>query len=256
MSTDPPPPSPARSGGVQSVERAFDLLETLLRRGGALGLSQLAAEIGLPPPTIHRLVRTLVQLGYVRQDPSRRYVLGPRLIPLGEGASSALGVWAVPHLSTLVEETGESANLAMLDGDHIVYLAQAPSRHAMRMFTEVGRRALPHCTAVGKAVLAHLSPPEVDALLRRTGMPRYTSSTLTNPAAFGAQLRQVAERGYAMDEGEQEPGVRCVAVPLLGAPSRLAVSVSGPATRMSEATVARAVPALQAAASALVAELA
>src|SRR5690242_11094577 len=115
-------------GGVQSIERVFELLETMADAGGVIGLSQLASQSGLPLPTIHRLVRTLVDLGYVRQEPSREYALGPRLIRLGESSSTMLSVFARPHLARLVDELGESANMAMLDGDQIVYLAQVPSR--------------------------------------------------------------------------------------------------------------------------------
>ncbi|MEU6040802.1 IclR family transcriptional regulator [Actinomadura sp. NPDC047616] len=238
-------------GGVQSIERAFGLLETLAAHGGMMGLSQLAAASGLPLPTIHRLVRTLVDLGYLRQEPSRQYVLGPKLIPLGESSSRLLSVWARPHLVRLVDELGESANLAMLDGDQIVYVAQVPSRHSMRMFTEVGRRVLPHCTAVGKAIMAGMPGAEVRQILGRTGMPRQTDNTVTDPEVFAAQLEQVAEQGYAVDDGEQEVGVRCVAVAVPDAPSRLALSVSGPAARMTEQVVGKAVPLLQEAARAL-----
>jgi IclR family acetate operon transcriptional repressor len=233
-----------RSGSVQSIERAFGLLETMADAGGMMGLSQLATASGLPLPTIHRLVRTLVDLGYLRQEPSRQYVLGPRLIRLGESSSHMLSVWARPHLTRLVDELGESANMAMLDGDQIVYLAQVPSRHSMRMFTEVGRRVLPHCTAVGKAILAQLPETEVRELLQRTGMPKHTEGTITDPNVFTEQLRAVEEHGYATDEGEQELGVRCIAVAVPDAPSRLAISISGPAGRMSGELVRRAVPLL------------
>jgi IclR family acetate operon transcriptional repressor len=247
--------SKARSGGVQSIERAFGLLEAMADEGGMMGLSQLASVSGLPLPTIHRLVRTLVDLGYLRQEPSRQYVLGPKLIRLGESSSHMLSIWARPHLARLVDELGESANLAMLDGDQIVYVAQVQSRHSMRMFTEVGRRVLPHCTAVGKAILADLPEQQVRELLQRTGMPRHTESTITDPDEFARQLARAATDGYAMDEGEQEMGVRCVAVAVHDVPSKLAMSVSGPAGRMSEELVERAVPLLKKAGEALAADL-
>jgi IclR family acetate operon transcriptional repressor len=234
-----------RSGTVQSIERAFGLLETMADHGGTMGLSQLAAESGLPLPTIHRLLRTLVDLGYLRQDAGRQYVLAPRLIRLGESSGAMLSVWAKPHLDRLVVELGESANLAMLDGDEIVYVAQAQSRRSMRMFTEVGRRVLPHCTAVGKAILAGMPEEQVHDLLRRTGMPQHTEHTITDPDAFAKALRWVDEHGYAIDDEEQEHGVRCVAVAVPDAPTRLGLSVSGPATRMTPAVVERAVPALR-----------
>ncbi|NNH75756.1 IclR family transcriptional regulator [Nocardia uniformis] len=244
-----------RSGSVQSVERAFGILETMAEHGGMMGLSQLAEVSGLPLPTIHRLVRTLVDLGYLHQDPSRQYVLGPKLIKLGESSARMLSVRARPHLARLVDELGESANMAMLDGDRIVYVAQVPSRHSMRMFTEVGRRVLPHCTAVGKAMLAEMPPERVRELLQRTGMQRYTDHTITEPREFARQLELTAAAGYATDEGEQEVGVRCVAVAVPEAPARLAISVSGPAGRMTDELIERAVPLLTQVGRALSADL-
>ena len=243
-------------GGVQSIERAFTILEALAANGGVMGLSALAAESKLPLPTIHRLARTLVDLGYLRQEPSRQYTLGPRILLLAESSSAMLSVIARPYLSHLVDELGETANLASLDGDQIVYISQVPSRHSMRMFTEVGRHVLPHCTAVGKAILADSPPAEVRELLQRTGMPRHTEHTITDPEVFAEQLRWTAEHGYAIDDGEQELGVRCVAVAVPGIRSHLALSVSGPAGRMTPAAVERAVPLLTAAGAALAAELA
>jgi len=236
--------APRRAGGVQSLERAFRILETMADAGGTLGLSELATRANLPLPTIHRFVRTLVDLGYLRQEPSRQYALGPRLISLGESSARMLGTWARPYLTDLVDSLGESANLAMLDGDQIVYVGQVQSRQSMRMFTEVGRRVSPHCTAVGKALLAMIDPADVRALLRRTGMHAHTEHSITDPQAFAAQLEQVLEHGYATDDGEHELGVRCVAVAVPRAPSRIALSVSGPATRMTDDLVSRAVPAL------------
>ncbi|RZU75536.1 IclR family transcriptional regulator [Micromonospora kangleipakensis] len=242
-------------GGVQSLERAFELLEIMADAGGVIGLSRLAQESGLALPTIHRLIRTLVDLGYVRQEPSRQYSLGPRLIRLGDSASHLLGTWSRPYLSRLVDALGESANLAMLDGDRVVYVAQVQSRQSMRMFTEVGRRVYPHCTAVGKALLAHLPPSDVHTLLERTGMPAQTEHTITEPRRFAEEIDRVRAQGYAMDDGEQEIGVRCVAVPVLGTSNRLAVSVSGPAPRMTPDVVERAVPLLRQAAADLADEL-
>ncbi|MBM9506994.1 IclR family transcriptional regulator [Streptomyces sp. KK5PA1] len=233
-----------RAGGVQSLERAFDLLERMADAGGEVGLSELSASSGLPLPTIHRLVRTLVAAGYVRQQPNRRYALGPRLIRLGESASRLLGTWARPYLAELVEATGETANMALLDGDEAVYVAQVPSRHSMRMFTEVGRRVLPHSTGVGKALLALLPPQEVRALLLRTGMPAATERTITDPDRFLAELDRVRELGYAMDDNEQEIGVRCLAVPVPDSPTAAAISISGPAGRVTEAATDKIVPIL------------
>jgi IclR family transcriptional regulator, acetate operon repressor len=244
-----------RSTGVQSLERAFGVLELVAAQRSAMSLSELGEASGLPPATLHRLARTLVDLGYLRQERSRRYALGPRLFLLAESSSSMLTAVAQPHLSHLVEEIGETANLAMLDGDQVAYVAQVPGRHSMRMFTEVGRRVLPHCTAVGKALLASSSDDDVRALLGRTGLPQHTAHTVTDPEELLAQLERIRGRGYAMDEGEQEVGVRCVAVAVPDARVRLAMSVSGPAPRMSDELLVHAVPVLKEAAASMGAEL-
>lgn len=240
-----------RTGSVQSLDRAFGLLEHMAAAGGDVALSELATLSGLPLPTIHRIIRTLVGSGYVRQLPSRRYALGPRLIGLGDAASRMLGSWAVPQLSALVEQAGETANMAMLDGDAVVYVAQVPSKHSMRMFTEVGRRVPVHCTGVGKVLLAQLSSAEVLALLARTGMVAQTPHTITDPDRLLRELDKIRQQGYAVDDAEQELGVRCVAVAVPGGPSMTAVSVSGPETRVTWAAVEQITPLLQMAAGAL-----
>ncbi|MDA8372203.1 MAG: IclR family transcriptional regulator [Nocardiopsaceae bacterium] len=249
------PAARARSGGVQSLDRAFSLLEIMADAGGEVSLSQLADASGLPLPTIHRIIRTLVGNGYVRQLPSRRYALGPRLIGLGESASRMLGTWARPHLAQLVEDLGETANLAMLDGDKVVYVAQVPSPHAMRMFTEVGRRVLPHSAGVGKALLAQLPEHEALSTVRRAGMPAATDRTITTPEDFAEELDRIRGRGYAIDDGEQEIGVRCLAVPVQGGPSMMAISISGPEARVSWDFVEKAAPIVQRTAVALANDL-
>ncbi|GAB2784231.1 IclR family transcriptional regulator [Amycolatopsis magusensis] len=240
---------------MQSLERAFELLERLADAGGEASLSELATLSGLPMPTIHRLIRTLLDLGYVRQHTNRRYALGARLIRLGEHAGVQFGTSTRPLLAELVEETGETANLAILERDEVVYVAQVPSKHSMRMFTEVGRRLLPHGTGVGKAMLARLPADETRALLTRTGTPAYTTHTITDPDTLLDHLLEVAEQGYALDESEQEIGVRCVAVALTGTPTPAAVSVSGPEGRLTKEAVSRIAPAVQRVAKELSARL-
>ena len=242
-------------GEVQSVARALGVLEALadLTEAGAdVALAQLAASLELPVPTVHRLLKTLAAHGYVRQADSRRYVLGPALIRLGLRATPQLALEARPALQELEDEIGETANLAVLDGDHVLYVAQVPSRHRMRMFTEVGRRALPHATGVGKAMLALLPDERVRALVRRTGMPPLTDATLVGEEALLADLRETRRRGFAVDDGEQEVGVRCIAVAVPDASAGpTAVSISGPAARVTEDVIPDAVAALTRAARAL-----
>ena len=237
-----------RTTGVQSVERVFELLELITDAGGSATLSELAATADLPLPTIHRLLRTLVALGYARQLPNRRYSLGPRLIRLGEAATAQLGALAMPVLKNLVDELGETANMAVLDSAQVLYIAQAPSRHSMRTFTEVGRRAHTHATGVGKAILAQLPDEKVRQIAARAGLQAVTKASITGIEELLADLRVVRERGFSVDEQEQELGVRCFAVAVPGAPGPTAISVSGPVSRVDESFGRRAVPLLQEAA--------
>lgn len=234
----------APSDAVKSVARVFNLLELIADAGGDVALSELAATTDLPLPTIHRLLRTLVSLGYARQLANRRYALGPRLVRLGEVANRKFGQIAMPQLKDLVARLGETANLATIDGDRVIYVSQAPSPHAMRMFTEVGRRAYLHSTSVGKAILAQLGDDAVREIVARTGTPRLTDFTIRSTSALLADLELTRTRGYALDDSEQEVGVRCFAMAVPGMPTPTAVSISGPTTRVDDAFIERAIPVL------------
>jgi IclR family transcriptional regulator, acetate operon repressor len=249
-STEPTDTTKAAVGSVQSVVRALDILETLEAVGGAATISDIAAATSLPIPTAHRLAQTLVGRGYLRQLGDRRYSLGSRLVPLGAAATSRLGDLATPVLHAVAAATGESANLAVLSGERAEYVRQAPGRHAMRMFTEVGRRVPLHSTGVGKAILSLHTDDEVRSLLRGNAMPAQTPRTITSVAAMLDDVEAIRARGYALDDEEMEIGVRCVAVPIR-AGSAMAISVSGPSTRMTDDQVDRSALELQRAAEKL-----
>jgi len=223
-------------GSVQSVDRALDLLEILARSDTPIGVGQVAEMTGLPQATAHRLLRSLHLRGYVRHDSSRKYSVGTAVLRLGDAAQRSLTRSARPYLTELVAYSGETANLAVLEGDDVVYVAQVPSPQVLRMFTEVGRHVRPHSTAVGKVLLAAMPVERALAILRRTGLPRRTEHTITDLDAFAEELRLARELGWAVDEGEQEVGVRCVAVPVPVADSQqvvAAISLSGPAQRFA-----------------------
>lgn len=232
---DPAAPAAARGGGaVQSVDRAIDLLEAMARSDRPLGVGELAAATGLAQGTAHRLLRTLQARGYVRHDASRKYSLGASAFVLGDAAQRSLARSAQPHLSELVTLCGETANLAVLEGDEVVYLAQVPSPHSLRMFAEVGRHVPAHTTAVGKVLLAAMPPERAMALVTRTGLAPRTPKSITDADEFMRELAATRQRGWAADEGEQELGVRCAAVPVgQGENVVAAMSVSGPADRFA-----------------------
>jgi IclR family acetate operon transcriptional repressor len=234
------PPTEGGAGGsrapgrVQSVDRALDVLEALAQGGGPTGVAEVAVLTGLPQGTVHRLLQSLQQRGYVRREASRKYSLGASTVRLADAAQRSLVRSARPFLAELVALSGETANLAVLEGDDVVYVAQVPSPHTLRMFAEVGRHVPPHSTAVGKVLLAGLPRDRALAVLRRTGLPARTPGTITDAEAFAAELDRVQATGWAADEEEQEVGVRCVAVPV-GDPGGVvaALSLSGPADRFA-----------------------
>ena len=231
-------------GGVQSVERAFMLLEILASAPGEVGVSELAKRANLPTATTHRLLATLVARGYARRDPgSRKYAPGVGLVRLDVSAGQLFGSWTEPHLVELVRISGETAGLAVLDDTEVVYVRQAPSQHAMRINTEVGQRVHPHTTAAGKVLLAFRSRPTVERVIERTGLPARTPNTITDYDALIAEFERVVEHGFATDEEEEELGVRSIAVPVF-AEGRLvaALTVAGPTIRLREDLIDEIVP--------------
>ena len=242
---DDAPATDAHATRVQSVDRALDLLDELCATAESLTASELSRRAGLPYASTHRLLGVLASRGYVSTDETKRYSLGPQLVLAGSRLDSMIGTWLRPHLTALMEYCGESVNVARMEDVHVVYVAQVQSRQRLRMFTEPGNRVLPHATAVGKVLLANRPVREVDDLLSRGGMPPMTRNTITDAASFLAELERVAARGFAVDDEEGELGVRCVAVPLRGVGEvPLAMSVSGPAARLTPAVQARLVPQL------------
>jgi IclR family transcriptional regulator, acetate operon repressor len=234
-----------KSGSVQSVERAFELMELIGRAGGECSLTELSAESPLPPPTIHRLLRTLVGIGYVRQLPNRRYALGPRLIRLGEVANRQLGAVAAPVLQSLVDEFAETASLAVLDGDMVIYTGQVVPSKQTRQNSEVGKRVGLHTSGVGKAVLGELEDARILKLVTQSGLPAPTENSASTLSSVFANVERARVDGYAIDDQELEIGVRSVAMAVPGAPTPMAIGISGPSDRVDEALIARAVPALK-----------
>ncbi len=254
-----PADAPARESRVQSLDRALDVLEALAV-GGEHGLSDLSGRVGLHPSTVHRLLSVLVVRGYARPCGGGRYALGAQALRLAAGAAASqsdLGAQARPLLRALAERSGETTNLLLPLDDAVVYVDQVASRHMVRMFTQLGAHAPLYCTAGGKAILAARSAADLEAYLARTRLTPRTAHTLTTPAVLAADLDAVRERGYSVDEGEMEDGVRCVAAPVLDASGHAvaALSISGPASRFSAARIEEILPALLAATAELSARL-
>ena len=249
---DPSPPEKARrrtgSGRpkVQSVDRTIDVLESLASRQGATGISELAQLVGLHVSTVHRLLATLVDRGYVRQDPeSSRYHLGSRVFTLASAADVHLDLRLVarPYLERMMRNSGETANLVTTGDGEVVYLDQVASMHLVKMFTSPGMRAPLYCTGVGKVMLAHRDAAFVEPVLS-SPMKRYTSKTIVTRAALENELAAIRRNGFCIDNEEMEDGVRCLAVPIFDRRNECvgAMSVSGPTTRMTSERVLKLAP--------------
>ena len=232
---------------MQSVERALELFGAVVRADGAVGISELSATSGLAVGTVHRLVATLAAHGYVRQDPdSRRYTVGYAAFDLASRIrrQSGLLTEAEPYLRELVDLTGESANLAVLDGDAAMYVAHVPSPRTVRMFTEAGNRSPLHASGTGKVLLANLPDEGRESLLVGLSLQRHTARTIVDADALRVELLGVRRAGFALDNGEFEEGVRCIAIPVRDGSGAVvaAVSVSGPASRLTRERVDSLVP--------------
>jgi DNA-binding IclR family transcriptional regulator len=189
----------------------------------------------------YRLLRALSETGYVTHDPVRKhYSLGLRLLQLGAAVADHLDIAAVarPLLAALREETQETINLGVLDGNEIVYVAIMESPHGLRMAAQPGGRDPAHSTSLGKAILAFLPPAEREQIVNSL-LPLHalTPATLVEPEALARDLARTRERGYALDDEENEIGARCVGVPVLDGDSRptAGLSVSAPVGRIDAA---------------------
>lgn len=225
---------PARANSVQSVDRALDVLEVLATHHRAMGVSELAWLTDLPQGTVHRLLIALLGRGYIRRAAERKYAVGAAALRVADAAHRAMVTTSEPYLRQLVERTDETATLVVMEDAHMVHAAQSPSPHTLRIFATVGHRVAIHATAVGKVALARLGPEEATILLDRVGMPAQTPHTITSTSRMRAELDRVARRGFAVDDEEQELGVRSVAVPVPSTHGPVAaLSISGPVERFS-----------------------
>jgi DNA-binding IclR family transcriptional regulator len=232
----------AEAAQIRAVLRAVRVLKALARHPRGVTITELARELHMPKSSVYRLLATLRQADWVTQmSRSERYGLGLGLLEMTADALEAVSLreLAREHLEELWETTGESVHLGVLHDDHVVYVMKYESRHSIRMYSQVGKRAPLYCTALGKAILAWLPEEEREALLARVQRVRYTANTLVDERALSEALAETRRRGYAVDDAEHEDFVRCVAAPILGPRDTPvgAVSISAPIFRMPDERV-------------------
>jgi IclR family transcriptional regulator, acetate operon repressor len=244
-------PSPRRRGrpaqvgapeaaGVQSLTRALDLLEVVAVSDRGIGLTELAKATELAPSTAHRLLKSLQQRRFVHHDAERSlWFIGVQAFSIGAAFLRTRNVVAAarPVMRWLMETSGESVNLAVLDEAEAVYLAQIECQAMMRALARPGGRAPLHCSGVGKALLAALPQAQLAPLVARIPFTRYTEHTIADGAKLRAALVEARAQGYAVDNEEFALGLRCVAAPITDEHGEAiaAISCSGPSARITDA---------------------
>ena len=229
----------ARDGGVQSVDRALQIMETLAEDDEGYRLTDLAIRTGLSPSTVHRLLTTLENRRFVQFDREEsKWHIGAQSFVIGSTFARRrnFAAQALPYLRKLRDQTRETANLAVVDDESIIVVSRIESREIMRSLTKVGGRVAMIASGLGKAVLATYSDADVNAIIRRQGMPRLTQRSIVRPGELFKDLEAVRRQGYAVDDEEARLGLRCVAAVVFNDCSEpfAAISVSGMADRLTE----------------------
>ena len=239
---DAPATGPAEKmrdrGGVQSIERAFSILEQVARERDGIRLGELSRRLGLHTSTTFHLVKTMVMLGYLRQMPDdKTYRIGTPLFTLAAGALDEieLATLARPVLENLSAATGESSHFAIRSSDDIVVLARTAGPGAFQLTDRVGAVRPAHCTALGKILIAALDDAQLSAYLARRPPSALTSKTITDPSLILREIETVRRSGIAYDDGEYNLEARCVAVPVhdFSGGVRGAIGISGAVWRLS-----------------------
>lgn len=229
------PGKPAGRYAIAVLGKAFDLIDLLDRRDG-LTLTQISADSGMSKPTALRILANLEERGYVERDAAGRYHLGMRLLQLGTRITHELDLRTVAHpvLKQLNAECSETVNLAVPSAAGVVYIDIIESAQGLRMAATIGAVDDVHSTAVGKAMAAQWSEAALDEMLAHRPLTPKTGKTITDVAHLKRDLAVVRQRGYAIDDEENESSARCVGAPLFDHRGACvgAISISGPATRM------------------------
>jgi len=245
---------------VQVLDRALGILDLLADESPELGPSEVSECMGLHKSTVHRLLQVLERHRLIEKIAlNGKYRLGLKLFELGSKAIAQLDLRgrARQYLERLVLETGETSHICVLDGNRMLSIANVESPRTLRTPSTVGRRTPLHCTSVGKVLLAFLPEDEQNELIKNLELTAYTRHTLTKPARLKAEFKLIRRRGYAMDDEEFEEGLMCIGAPVMDYTGRVvaAMSVAGPAFRLTEERITAAAQSTIRAASDLSAEL-
>ncbi len=212
---------------VQSIERAMAILEAMGRAGRPLTVKEIGSLVSLPRPTVYRLLSTLGSHGAVAATDGG-FVIGSRILWLAAQRleQTELRAASRPHVLDLRDQTGQTVHVGVLERGQVVYIEKAEPPGPFRMASAIGRIMPAHCTSLGKAMLACMPPDTVRGILRAVGMPRRTPRTITEPEQMMVELAATRARGYAIDNVENEEGIRCVGAAILDHRGAVAGAIS------------------------------
>lgn len=224
--------------GVQSIERAFSILTQIAQAPDGISLADLSKSVGLHTSTTFHIVRTMTDLGAVRQDrTTKRYHLGRMIFGLAASSSREVDLvaTATPFIEKLAHETGESSHFGLRSGDQVVLAARVAGSGAFQLVERVGAFRPPHCTALGKILFAALPDAQFEAFLGRIELVPSTSKSITDKAMLRAEIERVRSSKVAFDDAEFDEEVRCVAAPVYDHTGQVAgaIGLSGPIWRMN-----------------------
>ena len=237
-----PRTAPADSGSVQAIDRAVTLLRSLARDGDAT-LTELSDRSGVPASSAHRVLMSLQSHGMVDfAEATQEWQIGVEAFRIGSAFTRRTNIVEIARdpMRRLVEDTGETANLAIEDGGEVVFLAQVDTANPIRAFFRAGTRVPMHSSGIGKALLSAYDRGRVEKILRRQGLPEFTAKTLSEPAALFEDLGRTRGRGWSFDDEERYQGMRCIAAPIWNVHGEAiaGVSISGPAVRFDAGSIA------------------
>jgi IclR family transcriptional regulator, KDG regulon repressor len=224
--------------GDGTVGKALDVLDMVAMAGRPMRFTELLSAGTYPKATMYRFLQTLTNQGMLTYDPDRQaYTLGVRLVRLAHTAwaQSSLAPIARPWIDALSGEVGETIHLAQMDQAQVLYVDKRHATRAVEMFSQAGKVGPAYCTGVGKAMLAFLPADVQDRAISRQAFHRFTDNTICTPIALLAELQLIRKRGFALDNEEHEPGIICIALPILTQSGRVmgALSVTSTTSRSS-----------------------
>lgn len=228
----------SKSNLIQSVDRALQILECFSKRDTELGVTEIATRLDLHKSTTFGLLATLESRGYLKQNlENGKYKLGIKLFELGKLVEDDmdLRINSLPYLRELVAKYEETAHLAIRDGKEVLYIDKVEGESAIRMYSQVGKRAPMYCTGVGKAMLAFMSEEKIDSLLEDINFSKFTNNTITDLQKLKKELIEIKKRGYCIDDEEIEVGLACAAAPIVNYKGEAvaSISIAGPTSRMT-----------------------